>query len=99
MLPGFASHYYLAVEKLKLMISGVELAIKLNLSPSAVSRSAICGRMDSLAKQNFTCVPYFRFQGKCLPGDSTFIIYGLAAYSEAGLEKALKALTKNGSPS
>ena len=32
-------------------------------------------------------------QGKCLPGDSTSKIYGLTAYSEAGLEQALSKIT------
>ena len=40
---------YLAEDKL--MISGADIARKLNLSPSAVSKSAVRGRMDSLAKQ------------------------------------------------
>ena len=40
---------YLAVDKL--MISGADVARKLNLSPSAVSKLVVRGRMDSLAKQ------------------------------------------------
>ena len=40
---------YLAVDKL--MISGADAARKLNLSPSAVSKPAVRGRMNSLAKQ------------------------------------------------
>jgi len=33
------------------MISGADVARKLNLLPSAVSKSAVCGCMDSFAKQ------------------------------------------------
>jgi hypothetical protein len=40
---------YLAVDKL--MISGADVARKLNLSPSAVSKLVVRGRMDKLAKQ------------------------------------------------
>ncbi len=40
---------YLAVDKL--IISGADAARKLNLSPSAISKLAVRGRMNSLAKQ------------------------------------------------
>lgn len=40
---------YLAVHKL--MISAADIASKLNLSPSAVSKSAVRCRMDRIEKQ------------------------------------------------
>ncbi|MBW1703157.1 MAG: OmpA family protein [Deltaproteobacteria bacterium] len=54
---------------------------------------------DIVSRMNRT-IPDFKFagalrtfgQGKCLPGDSTSKIYGLTAYSEAGLEQALNKI-------
>ena len=54
---------------------------------------------DIVSRMNRT-IPDFKFagalrtfgQGECLPGDSTSKIYGLTAYSEAGLEQALNKI-------
>ena len=54
---------------------------------------------DIVSRMNRT-IPDLKFagalrtfgQGECLPGDSTSKIYGLTAYSEAGLEKALNKI-------
>jgi OOP family OmpA-OmpF porin len=60
----------------------------------------LCYARDIVSRMNRT-IPALGYsgalrtfgQGECLPGDSTSKIYGLTAYSEAGLEQALNKIT------